>query len=106
VCVCVCVCTPMQAFVDHLSQLPDHPITLGANQLLDGAVAEDDIRVLANLHPAPGIDQDLEPSIPWELLGHHDTLGPAFIVHLRARRANFDRTSSHTYSLPSNNQQK
>eukprot|EP00983_Pelagomonas_calceolata_P115645 1160220-Pelagomonas_calceolata.AAC.7 len=66
--------SPPPSLPPHLRQLPDDPITLGADELLDRVVAEDDVRVLADLDAATRVDEDLKPSIAGQFFGHNYAL--------------------------------
>mmetsp|Transcript_16288 Transcript_16288/g.40525 ORF Transcript_16288/g.40525 Transcript_16288/m.40525 type:complete len:572 (+) Transcript_16288:104-1819(+) len=65
-----------------LGQLPDHTITLVANEGLDGGVAQDGVRVLADLNPAVCLLENVEPPVSWQGLGHNHPLLASLIVHL------------------------
>ena len=57
-------------------------MTFIAQKLLDSGIAEDCVFVLADVHTAARLCEDVQPSVSGQLFGHKDTLFAIRIEHL------------------------
>ncbi len=74
------VCTPGA----HLRELANDTVALGADEALDGGIAEDGVRGGAHLHTAVGCSQDLLPAMTRQVLGHDHAVCTIRIDDLRS----------------------